>query len=225
MTFDGSVRPAGEGDLAAVSEIYDHYIRTSHATFDVEPMSAERRRVWFEEHPGGRHRALVAVDGRWSRAAGVPRPRSNEQRRRYRPRPAYDTRDRAPRASPRASLSEEGRKFAGTTRPGVRRPSNRISIYPPESGCGAGKGAVTRCYLPYRLRQTARARKGPPFVHRWRVVRGAIDGLYTAERGFVRPPALRRELAPRGFLADSSRRPSSAKRRDGTFGRYWDVDW
>ena len=62
MTFDGSVRPVQEGDLAAVGAIYDHYVRTSHATFDVEPMSAERRRAWFEEHPGGRHRALVAPD-------------------------------------------------------------------------------------------------------------------------------------------------------------------
>ena len=83
MTFDGSVRPAGEGDLAAVSEIYDHYIRTSHATFDVEPMSAERRRVWFEEHPGGRHRGARRGD----RRSGDQFASSG----RYRPRPAYDT--------------------------------------------------------------------------------------------------------------------------------------
>jgi phosphinothricin acetyltransferase len=83
VTFDGSVRSAEEDDLAAVAEIYDHYIRTSHATFDVEPMSGERRRAWFEEHPGGRHRALVAViDGDVIGFASSGR---------YRTRPAYDT--------------------------------------------------------------------------------------------------------------------------------------
>ena len=83
MVFDGSVRPAAEGDLAAISEIYDHYVRTSHATFDVEPMSGERRREWFEEHLGGRHRALVAaIDGHVIGFASSGR---------YRSRPAYET--------------------------------------------------------------------------------------------------------------------------------------
>ena len=83
MTFEGTVRPAEEADLDAVGAIYDHYIRTSHATFDVEPMSEERRRAWLEEHPGGRHRTLVAaIDGRVIGFASS---------RRYRTRPAYDT--------------------------------------------------------------------------------------------------------------------------------------
>jgi phosphinothricin acetyltransferase len=83
VTFDGSVRRAAEGDLAAISGIYDHYVRTSHATFDIEPMEAEGRRAWLDEHPGGRHRALVAVgDGRVIGFASSGR---------YRSRPAYET--------------------------------------------------------------------------------------------------------------------------------------
>ena len=83
MTFGGTVRPAEERDLAAVGGIYDHYVRSSHATFDVEPMSAERRRAWLDEHPGGRHPALVAeVEARVIGFASSGR---------YRPRPAYDT--------------------------------------------------------------------------------------------------------------------------------------
>ena len=56
------VRPAGDTDLAAINEVYNHYVRTAAATFDVEPVSIEARTTWLEEHPGGRHRALVAVD-------------------------------------------------------------------------------------------------------------------------------------------------------------------
>jgi phosphinothricin acetyltransferase len=77
------VRPAVEGDLVAISEIYDHYVRTSHATFDVEPVGIDHRREWLQGHAGGRHRVFVAVgDGR---VIGFARSG------RYRPRPAYDT--------------------------------------------------------------------------------------------------------------------------------------
>ena len=83
MTFDGSVRAATEGDLAAIGAIYDHYVRTSHATFDVDPIDAERRKAWLLEHPGGRHRAFVAVS-----ETGVVGFASSG---RYRTRPAYET--------------------------------------------------------------------------------------------------------------------------------------
>ncbi len=78
-----SVRPALEADLAPISSIYDHYVRTSHATFDIEPVGGDHRRVWLDEHAGGRHRVLVAVgDGR---VIGFARSG------RYRRRLAYDT--------------------------------------------------------------------------------------------------------------------------------------
>ena len=66
-----------------IDRIYDHYVRTSHATFDVEPLGIERRRAWLLEHVGGRYRALVAVDG----AMVVGFASSS----RYRPRAAYET--------------------------------------------------------------------------------------------------------------------------------------
>lgn len=59
------VRAATEDDLAAVNDIYNHYVRTSHVTFDVHPAGIEWRRRWFREHADGRHRAFVAIfDGR-----------------------------------------------------------------------------------------------------------------------------------------------------------------
>lgn len=77
------VRPAAEGDLEAVGEIYNHYVRTSHATFDIEPKDLAWGRRWLEAHANERHRALVAV--REGRVVGFATSG------RYRERAAYDS--------------------------------------------------------------------------------------------------------------------------------------
>ena len=57
------IRPAGEEDLSAINEIYNHYVVETHITFDEEPMSIEARREWFGHYAGtGRHRVLVAEE-------------------------------------------------------------------------------------------------------------------------------------------------------------------
>jgi phosphinothricin acetyltransferase len=83
VTLVESVRPAVSGDLAAIGEIYDHYVRISHATFDTEPVGAGQRREWLAEHAGGRHRIVVAV--------GAERVIGFASSGRYRARPAYET--------------------------------------------------------------------------------------------------------------------------------------
>ena len=57
------VRPALSDDLQSITDIYNHYVRTSPATFDLAPVSLENRRTWMEQYPGGRHRLFVAEDG------------------------------------------------------------------------------------------------------------------------------------------------------------------
>ena len=69
-------------DLEAISGIYDHYVRTTAISFDLEPPTTAWRREWFERFGDrGRHRLLVARDGGEAigYAASVP----------YRPREAY----------------------------------------------------------------------------------------------------------------------------------------
>jgi phosphinothricin acetyltransferase len=57
------IRPATEGDLEAINDVYNHYVRETHITFDDEPMSMEARKEWFSHHaPEGRHRLMVASD-------------------------------------------------------------------------------------------------------------------------------------------------------------------
>jgi phosphinothricin acetyltransferase len=57
------IRPAVTADLERLTEIYNHYILTTPATFDIEPFTLERRRAWMQEHAGhGPHRLLVAEE-------------------------------------------------------------------------------------------------------------------------------------------------------------------
>ena len=53
------LRPATEADLAAINAIYNFYVRTSTATFDLEKVSLEERRQWFQRHRE-RYPVLVA---------------------------------------------------------------------------------------------------------------------------------------------------------------------
>ena len=58
------VRPCTEADLAQVNHIYNHYVATSAATFDVDPLTEEWRRGWFGHYASsGPHRLLVALEG------------------------------------------------------------------------------------------------------------------------------------------------------------------
>src|SRR3954447_13132059 len=46
-TRDILVRPAVVADVPAMAAIYNHYVETSHATFDVATVSLENRLAWF----------------------------------------------------------------------------------------------------------------------------------------------------------------------------------
>ena len=57
------VRPASEDDLPAINDIYNHYVRETHVTFDLEPVSLETRHGWFTHYSeDGPHRVFVAVE-------------------------------------------------------------------------------------------------------------------------------------------------------------------
>ncbi|HBZ69227.1 MAG TPA: GNAT family N-acetyltransferase [Deltaproteobacteria bacterium] len=77
------IRPAREDDLPRLTEIYNHYIRETAITFEVEPYTIEGRRPWLSQFAAtGRYRILVAeADGQalgWANS------------RRFHERAAYD---------------------------------------------------------------------------------------------------------------------------------------
>ena len=53
------LRDARRSDLPGILEIYNHHVRTSTATFDLEPLTLARRQKWFWEHRS-RHPLIVA---------------------------------------------------------------------------------------------------------------------------------------------------------------------
>jgi len=58
------IRPALENDLTRINDIYNHYVRNTHITFDIEPWSAQQRLAWFAQFNGTSYQLWVAeVDG------------------------------------------------------------------------------------------------------------------------------------------------------------------
>ena len=57
------VRPAAKADLPAINAIYNFYVATSPATFDLEPMTEAWRRDWFETRRTAGYPVLVADAG------------------------------------------------------------------------------------------------------------------------------------------------------------------
>ena len=74
------VRPAAASDLEQINDIYNHYIRNHHYTFDIEAWPMESRREWFSHYSTtGRYRLLVAAEGdvvRGYASSGRFRPKS-----------------------------------------------------------------------------------------------------------------------------------------------------
>ncbi len=77
------IRHARPEDASAITAIYNHFVATSHVTFDVEPRNPENGRSWLRQfHETGTHRIMVAeVDGA---VAGYACSTA------LRPKPAYD---------------------------------------------------------------------------------------------------------------------------------------
>jgi len=80
------VRPGTEGDLAPLTELYNHYVHETAITFDTAVFTAEERRPWLLSHPeDGPHRLMVATDTHSQEILGYATSSP------YRPKAAYST--------------------------------------------------------------------------------------------------------------------------------------
>lgn len=80
------VRPGVEGDLEALTSIYNHYVRETPITFDTEVFTPEERRPWLLSHPeDGPYRLMVAVATESQEILGYATSSP------YRVKPAYGT--------------------------------------------------------------------------------------------------------------------------------------
>jgi phosphinothricin acetyltransferase len=81
---DVIIRRVEQGDLPALLDIYNHYVRETPITFDIEPRTLAQRQAWLDSFSAtGRYQCFVAVkDGEavgWASS------------HRYHERAAYDT--------------------------------------------------------------------------------------------------------------------------------------
>ena len=78
------IRRGRAADLEALTALYNHYIRETAITFDLEPYTVEARRPWFDAFAEtGRHQLFVAEDS--GQVVGWACTRMFRERR------AYDT--------------------------------------------------------------------------------------------------------------------------------------
>ncbi|MFG2941186.1 GNAT family N-acetyltransferase [Streptomyces sp. NPDC048282] len=80
------VRSGVEGDLEALTEIYNHYVRETSITFDTVTFTPEERRPWLLSHPeDGPYRLMVATPADSQEILGYATSSP------YRAKPAYGT--------------------------------------------------------------------------------------------------------------------------------------
>ncbi|MFC8426755.1 GNAT family N-acetyltransferase [Streptomyces sp. NPDC057236] len=80
------VRPGTEGDLTALTDLYNHYVRETAITFDTAPFTPEERLPWLLSHPvDGPYRLMVATGAGSRRILGYATSSP------FRPKPAYAT--------------------------------------------------------------------------------------------------------------------------------------
>ncbi|MCT4356271.1 N-acetyltransferase family protein [Streptomyces sp. Je 1-79] len=86
---EAQVRPGTEGDLASLTELYNHYVRETAITFDTEPFTPEQRLPWLRSHPeDGPYPLLVACDVRKETKNRILGYATSSA---FRPKPAYST--------------------------------------------------------------------------------------------------------------------------------------
>jgi phosphinothricin acetyltransferase len=79
-----AIRRGRDGDLPALTDLYNHYVRETAITFDLEPYTPEKRRPWLASFaPAGRHQLFVAEEA--GRVIGYACTRQFREKR------AYDT--------------------------------------------------------------------------------------------------------------------------------------
>ncbi|MFI1304731.1 GNAT family N-acetyltransferase [Streptomyces sioyaensis] len=208
------VRAGTEADLAALTDLYNHYIRETCITFDTEPFTPAQRRPWLLSHPqDGPHRLLVAQEAA-ERAKiphngpdGAPQPGVAGT-------PHQGIEDQPPNGP--ADGSRSGLAATGTRRPGgallgyatssafrpkaAYAPSVEVTVYCAPHAAGRGVGTLLYQALFEAL---------------------AGEDVHRAYAGITQPNEASTRLHTRfGFRHIGTYTEVGRK-----FGRYWDVAW
>lgn len=81
--MSATIRRIGEGDHGQIVDLYNHYVRETAITFDIEPYTVETRRPWFEQFSDEGPHQLVVAEGDDGQILGYAGTMA------YRPKAAY----------------------------------------------------------------------------------------------------------------------------------------
>ncbi len=199
------VRAGTEADLPALTDLYNHYIRETCITFDLEPFTPDQRRPWLLAYPqDGPHRLLVAreVTDRTKNPHNGPEsdPQAGPaERPGQRERPPRGWRGRCP------GTAGEGALLGYATSSSFRHkaayaPSVEVTAYCAPHAVGRGIGTLLYTALFEAL---------------------ADEDVHRAYAGITQPNEASTRLHTRfGFRHIGTYTEVGRK-----FGRYWDVAW
>lgn len=201
------VRAGVEADLAALTDLYNHYIRETPITFDTEPFTPEQRRPWLLSHPqDGPHRLLVAQEA----TEGVIRPHTGG--------PDGSGRTEGPgRADGGTAGGPPGTAGCGAG-PGGR---GALLGYATSSAFRPKAAYATSVEVTVYCAPHAGGRGIGTLLYEALFAELAKEDVHRAYAGITQPnPASARLHARFGF------RPVGVHTEVGRkFGRYWDVAW
>ncbi|MCZ1009419.1 GNAT family N-acetyltransferase [Streptomyces lydicus] len=211
------VRAGTEADLPALTDLYNHYIRETCITFDLEPFTPDQRRPWLLSHPqDGPHRLLVAQEaidqtknphngpmGEAGAGAATPVPRTGAAA----PLTGHPDSPEDPKGpeGPEARPGPEGALLGYATSSAFRpkaayAPSVEVTVYCAPHAAGRGIGTLLYTSLFEAL---------------------ADEDVHRAYAGITQPNEASTRLHTRfGFRHIGTYTEVGRK-----FGRYWDVSW
>jgi L-amino acid N-acyltransferase len=155
------VRAATADDLPGILEIYNHVVRNSTATADLEPQTPEARRRWFDEHADAGLPVWVAeLDGRVLGFAALNR---------HRERPGYRfTVENSVYVAAEARGRGVGRALLEETVAGARR----LGLHTILAGVAGDNAASLALHARFGFVEVARFREAVLKFDRW------IDVIY-----------------------------------------------
>ncbi|GES33835.1 N-acetyltransferase family protein [Streptomyces angustmyceticus] len=199
------VRAGAEADLPALTDLYNHYIRETCITFDLEPFTPDQRRPWLLSHPqDGPHRLLVAQEA-------TDRTKNPHNGPASGPRAGATAPGATISGAPESDVAASGAGHPGGALLGYATssafrpkaayaPSVEVTVYCAPHAAGRGIGTLLYTSLFRAL---------------------ADEDVHRAYAGITQPNAASTRLHTRfGF-----RHVGTFTEVGRKFGRYWDVAW
>lgn len=204
------VRAGTEADLPALTDLYNHYIRETCITFDLEPLTPDQRRPWLLSHPqDGPHRLLVAQEA----TDHTKNPHNG-------PTSAPEARAGTAGTETRTGTATPG-SLTGTAAPEANRPGGTLLGYATSSAFRPKAAYAPSVEVTVYCAPHAAGRGIGTLLYTSLFEALTDEDVHRAYAGITQPNEASTRLHTRfGFRHIGTYTEVGRK-----FGRYWDVAW